>query len=74
MPTDEVEIWWADQSDSPLNLQDWLRTHGESRDHDGNLITTGGVEAHYPEDEGGSIVVNPKVDGMSEVGLNSSWK
>ncbi|MCT2592480.1 hypothetical protein LHJ74_21650 [Streptomyces sp. N2-109] len=73
MPTDEVEPWWAQQSQSQLELEAWLSTEGRFQ---GEEIVEGplGVNAYYPEDEGGLIWVNPQSDGTSQVFINGAWK
>ena len=69
MPTSNVESWWAGQSETAVDLDAWLLTKGCD---DTGCVS--GVSVHYPEDEGGYLVVNPKASGKSEVFINGSWK
>lgn len=67
MATDEVESWWAGQSDTPLGLRTWFSPGARMLLPSGHIATNSGVSVEYPEDRDGYIVVNPMPGGMSEV-------
>jgi hypothetical protein len=69
MPTDEVEAWWAGQSEAPLDLERWHLKRGTD-----GFDSSMAVKAYYPEDGDSFIAVNPKPDGRSAVYLNGTWK
>ncbi|WP_158857625.1 hypothetical protein [Streptomyces sp. NRRL B-1347] len=73
MPTNEVESWWAGQSDTPLGLRTWFSAGARMLLPSGHTSTNSGVSAEYPEDEEGLLWVNPKPGGMSEVTVNGAW-